>query len=352
MPTYYVKATPSGDELGGNEANAMSIVAAADAVIAGDTVYVKADGVYEIEDGVNDCVLLLSTTGTVGAPILWQGYAATINDGGIAQINADPAGDQFANCFKAFDGNILYQVFKNFEVKGASSNGISLAGADYWVLKNCNIHNNGGDGFSGDNGCMFENCTFNNNSGDGVQGDQALIAISCLFYTNTLWGIISQAGTYYNCAGYANGSGSYQFDSIASNIPSCVLGCTIDGENVDPGINFIGSGSVLTIVVNSIIYDTTLGIDTDENIGELAIARNNLYNNNATDVNAFLAVSAGNGIGNRGDVTGAPAFTDEGGDDYTLGGASPALNAALDSRFTTDFWDDYNNGAGNNPPSP
>lgn len=346
---YYVTHNAGGGGVG-SEGDPFTLVEAADNVAAGETVYVKASGVYEVEDGANNCVLNPTTSGSITAPVLWQGYFDTINDGGIVTINADPAGDQFS--YGIFGGG-TYQVFKNFEIKGASSYGVYTAGGDYWTMKNCNAHNNGNAGFLIDNYTKFENCSSNNNTGDGFQMDVEALFVSCIAYINAGWGFTCQTGVYYNCLTYANTSGCFQFDDTSATNPHYIFGCTMDGEaDADPGINFVTSGSamVMVAVVNNIIYDTTLGIDADDDIKEFAIARNNLFNDNGTDVNNFLPVSAG-GVGTRGDVTTAPNFENEAGDDYTPGATSNALAKGLDAHYTVAFWNDYNNGAGDNPPA-
>jgi hypothetical protein len=342
---YYVKATPSGDESGDSEANAMSLAAAADAVAAGETVYVKADGVYEVEDGANNCVLHATTPGAVTTPIVWQGYDTTINDGGIAKINADPAGDQFANGI-LITGN--YNVFKNFEVTGASGAGIYTT-ADYMTFKTCSSHDNGGDGFFTDNYTKFECCTSYSNSGDGYESDPGAIFIACIAHTNTAIGFKAQNGVYFSCIGYDNSGGNFKFDSSAAGTIAAFLYCTADGwSDADFGFEIAGTGNSQIAVVNSIFHNCSTGIDTAEQIGEIFIARNNLYNSNTADVSEFLAVSTGDGIGDRGDVEdpGAP-FTGSG--DYDPNAFAQAK--AIDGYWTQQFWADYNEGGGDNPPA-
>jgi len=132
-----------------------------------------------------------------------------------------------------------------------------------------------------------------------------------------------------------------------------ILGCTTDGEaDADIGIHFDAdvAAQYINAAVNNIIYDCSTGILSDADNKERVISRNNLFNDNNTNVTNWLAVDAGDGVGDRGDVTGAPAFTDEGADDYTLGSGSAAIDKGLDSGFTDAFWDSFIGST--NPPSP
>ena len=346
---YYVDIASGDDgDSGLTEALAFQhLAAAADIIAAGEIVYVKA-GVYETEDGANNAVVQLSTAGTITAPIVWQGYFNTINDGGIAILNADPAGDQFNNCIIASSGSIPYNVFKNFEMKGGSSHGANSNGSDNWTFKNCSFHNNGGDGCNVDNYCKFENCIAYSNSADGFDCDVLTMFVACISHTHTAGkGFNCNDGLYYNCLAYDNATGNFVFDRLTGAAPYFILGCTADGNaDADPGVDMIFVADTHPIVVvNNIFHDCSVGIDTDQDIDENAIARNNLYNSNTADVTNFLAVSTGTGIGNRGDVEDPGTPFDANYDPNAF-----AQQKGIDAWFCKQFWADYNEGAGDNPP--
>ena len=79
------------------------------------------------------------------------------------------------------------------------------------------------------------------------------------------------------------------------------------------------------------------------------ICRNNLFNSNAADVSNFPAVSAGDGVGDQGDLADAPGFNDEANDDYYLGSGSAAISQSWDIKWVQEFWTDVL--AGTNPPT-
>ena len=89
----------------------------------------------------------------------------------------------------------------------------------------------------------------------------------------------------------------------------------------------------------------------DGDSGELAISRYNLFNSSGTaDVNNWLATSAGD-ISGRGDIVdpGTNPFNDEGARDYSAAASAQAVG--IDAHFVKSMWDDYNGGAGDNPPA-
>ena len=60
--------------------------------------------------------------------------------------------------------------------------------------------------------------------------------------------------------------------------------------------------------------------------GAVSVAAYNLMNSNNTD---YSPAPVTNDFMPFNDVASAPAFTDEAGDDYTLGASSPAIDAGL-----------------------
>jgi hypothetical protein len=347
MATYYVTKAAGGGGIG-SEADPYTLAEAADNVSAGDKVYVKADGIYDTEDGSNDCVLHATTAGSAGSPIVWEGYHTTPGDGGIVTIDADPAGDQYAYGIYITQAQ-AYNVIKNFYIKGASSFGVR--GFDYCTFKNCRSSNNGGDGFNTDDYTVFENCVSDNNTNIGFFGDLSCRAFGCISYSN------SSIAFDFNgtncvvafCLCYA-GNNDHEIELGNSGV---AINCTIDGEgqNSNEGIYFVDVLNGIS-VVNCVLHDCSTGIAASSDIGERAVGRNNLFNSNDTDVSNFLAVSTGDGVGDRGDVSATAGFTNEANDDYSLSGSGSADAAGFDCKFVDDFWDSYNGGAGDNPPSP
>jgi hypothetical protein len=348
MPTYHVVPGGAGTHSGADKTNAYSMEEACDNVVAGDLVHVYGDsGDYTAEydtGGAKDCVLYVATSGSAGSPVVWQGCYSTPGDGGIAVIDADPNTLAYGVSGPA---SFSYQVFKNIQVENATLDGFGNT-FDFCTFKHCRATNNSSDGFFGDDANKFLCCSADGNDATGITTDTYGHVVACVVYGNGTVGI----GTdHYSVAlfnlCYQNGNGN----NVSSGGLFVVVGNTIDGENQAAAVGIYSShASYSATFVNNIVYDLNVGISQGTDHKESAIGARNLFNSNNDDSLNFLEPSTGNGVGNRGDVTGAPAFTDEAGNDYTLGAASPALTAGLDASFTDAFWDSFI--AANNPPSP
>lgn len=347
MSIYYVTKAAGGSGVG-SSGDPFTLAEAASTVVAGDKVWIKADSVYDVEDGTTNSILSIQTGGTIGNEIVWEGYKTIIEDGGIVQLDADPAGDQYTYCIFGAAGK-NYNVIKNFECYGAASAGVDSGGADYWAIKMVSSHNNGSHGFNMDDYCRFEKCIAYNNSSMGIHADRVTHAIACVVYGNGGIGLASQGAIFINNLLYENTTD--ELNAIGLYYSQCAIGNTIDGNGTNVGFNY--STSSRQFIFNNIFFDcTTPIINTSTDVGEYALLGCNVYKNNDNDNSGTLLISAGNGIGNRGDVS-EPTnlFTDEANDDYTLVNNSDAKNRALDANFTRELWADYAEGAGNNPPA-
>jgi len=346
---YYVTHNAGGGGVG-SEVDPFTLAEACDAVAAGETVYVKASGAYSVQDGATGSIFYPSTAGTVTTPIVWQGYHTTIDDGGIVEIDADTNNMNYALLASA--ATIHCQVFKNFEFWGANTRGVASSGSDSWVFKNCSIHDtSGGEGVVGDNTLKFENCISYNNSTAGFDGDSNVLFVGCVSHGNSV-GFACNVGIGYGCLGY-NNSDDF-FLSHVGNTLTGILGCTTDGEGTEVAFDFDNAAdSFMMIAYNNIFRDNTTPIVVETDSGELQTIGRNLYDAKDNDNSNCLVVSAGDGVGDRGDVDGVDAglFTNEAGDDYSLPADSTALASGLDAHYTVSFWADYNEGAGDNPPA-
>lgn len=344
---YYVTHDAGGGGIG-TEGDPFTLVEACDAVAAGETVYVKASGAYNVQDGATGAVFNPSTAGTDIAPVLWQGYHTTINDGGIVEIDADTNNLNYGLLASA--NSIHYQVFKNFEFWGANTAGASSFTSDQWVFKNCSSHNNTGLGFAMDNNAKFENCISYTNSTQGFDGDTAVYFISCVSHGNTFGFQVNQ-GIAYKCLEY-NNSDDGLYVSAASLI-SGALGCTFDGEGTEVAIDLdFATNSFFFVAYNNIFYDNTTPIDLQIDSGEMQTIGRNLYELNDGDNVNCLIISAGTGSdGTRGDVDDPANLFAGGPPPYVLHATSGALVKGLDANYTVAYWADYNEGAGDNPPA-
>lgn len=370
---YYVDVAVGDDGNAGTSEGAgnawQTLAKAADTVAAGEKVWVKASGTYESEDGSNDCVMQITTAGSAEAPIVFEGYHTSTGDGGIVTINADPTGDQFSHCIDSSGTQNVYHVFKNFVLQGASGNGYEGDGvSDYGIFINCRFTNNGGHGIEFDNSLCMINCMSDNNSGNGVDCDMGSLHIGCVYFDNSSSAINSTQSRHIlvHCLGFSNGTSSRIFNLFGW---SAAINCTVDGEN-ESGVSGIYQANNLAsfiVVVNSLIYDCGTGLGGDSDAEELGVGMFNLFNSNTDDIDtsspgfSSLDVSAGDGIGDRGDVsssqTEAQLFTDAGNAtaldrDYTPVSGSDAIGAGMDASFCMAFWHSWDPSHGNsNPPS-
>ena len=103
------------------------------------------------------------------------------------------------------------------------------------------------------------------------------------------------------------------------------IGNTLDGENT-ASAGLAASSEANCFILDNIIYDCTVGVDIGANpVLPGLFYGYNLMNSNGTDYDT----SALPDLVGYGDVSGAPAFTDEAGDDYTLGDGSAAIDTGI-----------------------
>ena len=319
MTTYYVDGAVGSDaNLGTSEGagNAwLTIDHAMNTVVAGDLVYVKASATY-VEQ------FTIDTVGTSASPIMFEGYTTTPGDGGM--VTVDGSGSTNVGLRAAVTA--AYYIFMNFTVSSSTSIGFGNAAVDNIIYYNCIADSNATVGFQHDNYVLYIKCQSINNSGLGIDADLGVTIIGCIVHGN---GSTSQINTLSAplivLSSQVTGLGSGD-NAIKTTAQPIIVGSTIDGENAATTIGIdcaVASTAWFPIIINNILYDLNIGVDLPSASGFFAIGYN-LINSNNTDYN-----NCSNTLGN--DVTGAPAFTDEAGDDYTLGSGSPAIAAGLDA---------------------
>ena len=314
--TVTVSPTPTGGTSGLTWAigGAFATIDKAMSVVdAGDKVWMKATANY------NETVTI-DTVGTQADQIVFEGYTTTPGDNGKITIDGQSTR---ANCVTGSTTSTYY-VFKNIIVTGATSIGWKTSTPDSLCFINCEFHNNGNHGLQGDNNYSFINCESYNNSQYGIDVDINCYACGCFFHGNANYQYYS-SGTYgfYKNVVYnpGNGNGVY----IASQIGQHVLQNTFDGDNT--GATAILANNAACLFMDNIVYDWTTGWSNNATptLGS-NVCGWNLFNSNTNDLlndttsKEYIAISH---------VTSAPSFTDEAGDDYTLGASSPAIDAGL-----------------------
>jgi hypothetical protein len=312
MTTYYVDGAVGDDTNAGTSEGAgnawATIQKSADTVIAGDTVWVKATGTY-VEN------VTATTAGTAGTAIWWKGYSSTTGDQGKVTIDPSSAGNA-VSC----TGN--YNFWENFIFTGASSNGYSSSTGDSQAFYNCEFTSNGAAGCQGDNNAGFFFCEFRDNTTAGCDWDANCVFVGCIFSGNADATSTGMVGiTMYKSLFYNN------TDAITGTATT-VIGCTFDGDGASTDL--VAGVAAPLIYCDNIFYDTSAtALDYSAasfNTGKHYLG-NNLMNTVTTSYGADLE---GYGVlEGYNDVTGAPAFTDEAGDDYTLGASSAAIDAGV-----------------------
>jgi len=346
---YYVDVANGSDgNTGLSEEQAFaSLAKAADMVEDGNTVYVQATGVYSAQDGANDCVLYVDDAGTGTAPITWIGYVSDVNDGGIVTIDAST--NSLTNCMK-LPGTGYWNVFKNFRFTGASGAGVEGTNADYLVFVNCSFDNNGYRGVYLDDYNTFFNCIFYGNVDHGAYCMGGTRYFNCVSHNNDK-GLWLHEGIVFNCLVYDNGDHAVYFQD-GSGLGSYVFNTTIDA-NGHYGIFQAATDAGYNMVVqNTILANGYYGIFTYSNHGDLLVDSHNLFYNNSHGSVSKWPDPEDSFAAYRGSfVTATDPFTNAAAHDYSLASDSAGIEAGADVALTKAIWDDFNEGAGNNPPS-
>jgi len=347
---YYVDVANGSDgNTGLSEEQAFaSLAKAADMVDDGGTVYVQATGSYTAQDGANNCVLYADNNGVSTAPITWIGYVSDVNDGGIVTIDAST--NSLANCVIFPINAEYYNVFKNFRFTGASGDGVGQASADKLSFINCSFDNNGGNGINLDNNIKCVNCVFYSNGSSGWTSDIESLAFGCIFHNNGDMGIDIRSGVVLNCLLYGNANTAI-YSQANWGYATTVISTTVDA-NSHIGIHEEGPEFATSIsILNTIIANASVGIDMKTAVGSRNSDSHNLFYNNTTNVNNWPDPTDSFAAYRGSFVTATDPFTNAAAHGYSLASGSAAIEAGADASFTKAIWDDFNEGAGNNPPS-
>ena len=269
MPSanYYVNGTTGNDNNTGTSPSQAwkTIQKAANTLTAGKTVLVY-PGSYA------EAVLHNTNAGSSGSPIVYRAWY----ESGTVTINATGKSYGF-KCTKA------YVTFDGFEVYGSNSNGILITGdsADYCIVKNCKVRNNGAEGIKLD---ATDNSTIQN----------------CLIYDNANNGI-----------------------EIVSNADSATIdNCTIYSNNSQDGIHT--SNSDTTVIDCIITNNYKWGIDTYGTVA-VGVTYTNTWGNTSGNYDDLTKITVGTGC-----ISSDPKFVNPGSGDFHLQQLSPCKNAASD----------------------
>ena len=321
MTTFYVVSTATGTADGSSEADAFTTIdAAMNAITTAGAgphkVWVKATATYDETANID-------TAGTITAPVIFEGYSTTTGDNGKVTWTKSTSG----NCLTDTP-SLVYYVFKNFIFTSCATNNVVIAGALSFV--NCEFLSASAYGVSvSGNYVSFLNCVIANNSNDGCNNalGQYPYFIGCKVYGNTSEGIVAQgiSGFIYKSLIYNNGS---TVAAVVGCDNMIVADCTIDGDGTT-GALLDGNSEAFGAIVNNILYDGATAYLTNDTTGIPFFACVTGYNliNSCTNGYYDGTNPLNSDVYGWQGVTSAPAFTNEAGDDYTLGATSPAIDA-------------------------
>lgn len=325
MTVYYVSQGAAGGGGGLSEGDPFTLAEATNAVVAGDKVWVKADADYTtVDPDFAGVVMDISVAGTATSTIEWEGYTTTPGDGGRVTIDAGPSALTYALNFQ-FLVNV-YNTFKNFRFTGASSHGASVGTANNRVrFDRCRFDNNGNQGINANDYIWLYKCEIDNNSNGGANGDVSMALVGCQVHDNAGGAskVAIDTGVIFACVFFGNTG----VNVYTQQPESCVISCTIDGEEVigTTGISH-NSTQPLLCILNNAIDGTDNGI-TFNNVTNMIqpIIGSNLFYSVSQHYTAGLPVEVID------DVTAtSDPFTDSTAHDYTIPSGSDAQDAGFD----------------------
>jgi len=347
---WYVTHNAGGGGVG-SSGDPWTLTEAIDTVAAGETVYVKATGAYQTEyatGGGKGSVMYFATDGTAALPIHWIGYKTTAGDGGVVTIDADSALDEAGEA-----GAGDYHIIENFTFIGANRIGFNAQNMAKTVWKRCSFGPSPwATMYQPESQNTFIACRFHDGTVEGVDcTNSQQTFIGCVFEGNGKEGIHCTISTFFAfCDFYDNGKTS-DFKHVLFNSSAAqpvFVNCTFDGENTGNSFYQLGTWANTPIFVNCIVYDNANALDGAASGTALAMFCVNNSNTNFTN-NILPVPTNGDGVGDDGNVTGAPTFTAEASDDYSLASGSSAIGAAFNAQWTREFWADFDGAT--NPPT-
>lgn len=320
---------------------------------SGDTykIWIRALADYTTVDE-SDSILYVNTAGTDASPIIWEAHYAEVanekGDFGIVTFDANGK----TNAIETAVGGAVYHVFIGISCERATDDGANLNTDtdDYVTFIRCQFINNGAYGVQGDEFVWLMFCDFDTNGSGGADFDYYATVIACVFRNNTGDGIYVFRGHIIDSLFYNNSD-----SAIAFLVGwALVYGCTIDGNNGagTEGVLQDSATSFPWAAVNNIFTDCVTAVHDDTALRQGFVSYNNLYNSNTTDAHANITPQPvdGDNWGNLvKNVAENVLWT---ADDNTYILAAAYKQAGVDAFYTKAYWDDFNGGAGDNPPSP
>ncbi len=321
---------------------------------AGDKVWIADNGDYTTVDA-SDSILYITVPGIGPNPIIWEGHVADVTGvpekGDFGIVTFDATG--ITNCIETAIGGSVHHTFIGLNLENATDDGLNgntVTDSNITAIR-CRFSLNGGWGMQGNNNIRAIFCDFDTNSGGGLDGDSPVNPIGCVFRNNTGSGVVGGPLTVIGCLFSEN---------TTKGIWSEAGGLTAWGNTIDmnnqagaQGIRQDSGNIALWIAMNNVFTDCVTGIQDDASLGQNAILGYNLYNSNTTahaNANVIPQPVDGDNSGNLvKDELESVLWTV---DDQTYILQSAFKESGVDASYTKAYWDDFNGGAGDNPPDP
>jgi len=284
----------------------------------GDQINIKAG-----TDELLAAALSLATYGTpsVSAPLVFRGYTAAANDGGIGGISGQGS------------VSVFYST--------------TLVAIHFWDM---HLHNTGANiVVRVDDFCTFWNCEIDNSSATGgIRADQYSNVINC--YIHNVAGVACWIGTYGQVAGcFIEYGANVPSDGILGTLAGCgtynnIIKCSgaMDGIEAQAAGWYIANNSIWSnggtgkgihdegldrigmVIINNIVEGFIgvggVGISFGTGSEGLILHSNALYNN-TLNLNNLTDLS----IADNNDVLGASPFTDPSTNDFTINGTQAGV---------------------------
>jgi hypothetical protein len=229
---------------------------------------------------------------------------------------------------------MVWSIFSNITFQDASSHGFyspTVDGLSFW---NCRFTNNGGAGILADDSMNFFFCEADNNAATGFDLDNSGTLLFCKTHDNGNHQIITvnSPKLVMHTLVYGLTSGYHGWNAGSLSTSSGIYN-TFDGENISGvnGINYTASNDLASgRWFGNLFYDCNTGWKATNSLTNTefdTFFAFNGYFSNVENFTSTLFTAAGSPYNGEGDVVGDPSFTDEAGDDYTLGSASPMVDA-------------------------
>ena len=317
---------------------------------AGSKVWIRAIADYTTVDE-SDSILYINTAGTAADPIIWEGHFGEISNetGDFGIVTFDATGK--TNAIETAVGGNLYSAFIGFSCENATGRGFNAnAGVDdAIVLVRCRFFNNGTWGFQGDDVIRVAFCDFDLNGSGGLSFGTASFVVDSVVRNNTGIGVTFAAIAINNLIYDNTGS-----RGIVGTNNSVFYGNTVDQNNQAGSIGILqDSGSSFNMyAINNILTDCPTGLQDDSSVRQMAIIYNNLYNSNTVDAQANITPQPVDGDNWGSLVKNVAENVLWTADDQTYILQSAYKQAGTDAYYTRKYWDDFNGGAGDNPPNP